>query len=80
MSKANMDIQSLHMQNNAYRDLINALKEQINKYDRLISANEIAIGIQLEAMDQDNKHVPLDYAGFPDYDCTLCLGECDGHL
>lgn len=61
----NLSIQELHMQNNAYRDLIKDLKEQINTYDKKIAINEILIGKELTDMDE-----------LYHYDCTLCLGDC----
>ncbi len=65
-----MTIQELHIENNAYRDMIKDLKEQINKLDRHIQVNEIEIGKQLGEMER----IELEAAG----DCTLCLGECRG--
>lgn len=64
-----MDIQTLHMQNVAYQDLIADLKRNINELDRKIQANEMEIGRQLEDMQQP--HVADG--------CTLCLGECNGN-
>lgn len=61
-----MDIQSLHMQNVAYQDLITDLKRNINEFDRKIQANEIEIGRQLGDMER------LDAEG----ECTLCMGQC----
>lgn len=64
-----MDIQALHLENNAYRDMIKTMKDQINRYDRLIQANETEIGRQLGDMDAIDKSYP--------HDCTLCLGNCN---
>ena len=60
------DIQALHMQNNAYRDMITSLKEQIRAYDMKIKANEVEIGRQLNAMEADANG-----------NCTFFTGDCD---
>ncbi len=75
MHEPNLDIQSLHMQNNAYRDIITDLKEQINKYDRMINVNEMLIGRQLNDMEKTCLSPILDYSDV-DTGCELCLGEC----
>lgn len=62
-----MDIQQLHIENNAYRDMINDLKRKINDYDLKIKVNEVEIGRQIE--DMAKVHMPND--------CTLCMGHCD---
>lgn len=59
------DIQALHMQSVAYRDIIQSLKNQIRDYDLKIRANETEIGRQLNLMEADNKG------------CTFLTGDCD---
>ena len=62
-----MDIQALHMQNNAYRDMIKRLKNEINELDKKIQINEMEIGSQLGDMDAARN------LG----DCEMCLGDCN---
>ncbi len=64
-----MDIRELHMQNNAYRDLIEDLKRSIANLDRKIQANEIEIGKELQTMAEG-------YATEIVPGCVMCMGEC----
>lgn len=72
-----MDIQFLSMQNVFYRDLIDMKKREINEIDKKIQINEMMIGSQLGDMERVNG---MNNSGAPGDDCTLCLGECNGHV
>ena len=61
-----MTIQDLHMENNAFRDMIVQHKEAIAKYDRAIKANENEIGKLAGMIRSPEAH-----------DCELCMGECN---
>lgn len=67
-----MDIQALHQENNAYRDMIVSLKAKIREYDMRIRVNESEIGRQLEDMNGHTQQAIHEYKG-----CTLCMGSCD---
>lgn len=69
-----MDIQALHQENNAYRDMIISLKAQIREYDMRIQVNEVEIGKQLNEMERIEVERNLN---FMDVACTLCMGACD---